>query len=378
MNILIDFSQIPIKKTGVGTYGVNLVQKLSALHTNSRDVFFILLQDDEGVFDTLSNNRFVFIPVKNRIFRKFVPRFFLEQILIPWLTYKHQIDVIHSLHYSFPIAAFSVKKVVTLHDMTFFLFPEYHLPLKRYYFRFWIKMAALLADHLITVSESTRNDLYSFQRHVRSKVAVIPHSCEQDASSTDNWGSVQSVMQKYSIPQNYLLFVGTIEPRKNICRLIYAFERLAQEIPDFSLVIVGQKGWGAVDVERAFQESEVRDRIIFTGFIPEEEKSLLMQNARLFVYPSIYEGFGLPVLEALQFGIPTITSNVSSLPEVAGDAALTIDPFSADAIYNAMKTILTDELLYARLQKKAILQSRLFSWERTAEKTLRVYHSHRK
>ena len=377
MRILIDFSQIPIQKTGVGTYAVNLIQQLSSLHTGDRDIFFILLQDDERVFDTLTNNRFVFIPVKSRIFRKFLPRFCLEQILIPWLIYKHQIDVLHSLHYSFPIAVFSAKKVVTIHDMTFFLFPEHHLPLKRYYFRFWITMAALFADHLVTVSESTRNDLYSYHRQVRSRVTVIPHSCEPEVLPANHEEIIQRVRQKYSMPQDYLLFVGTIEPRKNLCRLISAFERLALEIPDCSLVIVGQKGWGNEDLELAFQKSTARDRIIFTGFIPEMEKYLLLRHARLFVYPSIYEGFGLPVLEALRFGIPTVTSDTSSLPEVAGDAALTVDPFSVEAIYNAMKTILTDEQLYACLQRKAIRRSRLFSWEQTAEKTLRVYHSYR-
>ncbi|RPJ80298.1 MAG: glycosyltransferase family 1 protein, partial [Deltaproteobacteria bacterium] len=326
MKILIDFSQIPIKKTGVGTYAVNLIQKISEADKNRGDLFFILLQDDEHVFDHFPDNRFTFIPVKSKIFRRLLLRFFLEQLFIPWLIRQHRIDCVHSLHYSFPLFTFAAKKIVTIHDMTFFLFPEYHLAIKKYYFRFWIQLAAVFAHRIITDSRSTRADFYAFTGKRRHNVTVVPLASSLPEIPNSHQDDFRRIQKKYNLHNDYFLFIGTIEPRKNIIRLIHAFEKLSLEVPVYTLVIIGQKGWDYEKVEDLARKSGAKDRIVFTGFVEEVEKLLLLKYAKLFLYPSIYEGFGLPVLEALNFGIPTVTSNVSSMPEIAGDAALKVNP----------------------------------------------------
>ncbi|MFH2067802.1 MAG: glycosyltransferase family 1 protein [Pseudomonadota bacterium] len=375
MNILIDFSQIPIKKSGVGTYAVNLIRQISALKMQTEDTFYVLIQDDEKIFDDLDNDRIVFVRVNGKIFRRLFFRFFLEQLFIPWLIWKHRIDVVHSLHYSFPVCTFSAKKVVTICDMTFFLFPEVHLTVKRYYFRFWIKAAAGLADKIITISRSTRDDFCRITGAKKSCITVVPlASSISDLPGSQN-NDFTKLQNQYNITTQYLLFIGTIEPRKNICRLIHAFEKLNREMPFFTLVLIGQKGWGYREVELLARNSMARDHIVFTEFVEETEKLLFLNHAKLFLYPSIYEGFGLPVLEALEFGIPTITSNISSMPEVAGDAAIKVNPFHVDEIYNAMKLLLTDDVLYCSYQQKARHQARMFSWEKTARETLHVYRS---
>jgi glycosyltransferase involved in cell wall biosynthesis len=375
MNILIDFSQIPIKKTGVGTYAVNLIQKFS--ETDTEDRFFILIQDDERVFDHLHDHRFLFITVSHKFFRRILPRFLLEQLFIPWLIRKHHIDCVHSLHYSFPLFTFTAKKVVTVHDMTFFLFPEYHLVVKRYYFRFWIHMAAEFADRIITDSRSTRDDFYLLTRERKLNVTVVPLACSMPEIPDSHKEDFRRIQKKYNLQNDYFLFIGTIEPRKNIIRLIHAFEKLSMELPVYTLVIIGQKGWDYEKVGSVVEKSDVKNRIVFAGFVEEIEKLLLLKYAKLFLYPSIYEGFGLPVLEALSHGIPTVTSNVSSMPEIAGDAALKVNPLDVDEIYSAMKSLLEDESVYRSFQQKARDQARLFSWEKTAGETLQVYHSNR-
>jgi glycosyltransferase involved in cell wall biosynthesis len=375
VNILIDFSQIPINKTGVGTYAVNLIQKISEADTNTEDRFIILIQDDERVFDDFTDDRFAFVPVNNKIFRRLLPRFLLEQLFIPWLILQHHIDCVHSLHYSFPLFTFAAKKIVTVHDMTFFLFPEYHLAVKRYYFRFWIQMAAVFAHRIITDSRSTRDDFYVLTRRRKFNVTVVPLASSLPEIPDSHQADFRSIQKKYNLQNDYFLFIGTIEPRKNINRLICAFEKLSLELPIYTLVIIGQKGWDYEKVGWLVQKSRVKDRIIFTGFVEEIEKLLLLKYAKLFLYPSIYEGFGLPVLEALNFGIPTVTSNVSSMPEIAGDAALKINPLDVDEIYGAMKLLLSSDSVYRSFQQKALDQARKFNWETTAKLTLHVYHS---
>lgn len=373
MKILIDFSQIPIKKTGVGTYAVNLVQKISEVDKNREDHFFILIQDDERIFDHFPDIRFTFVPVNHKIYRRLLPRFFLEQLFIPWLILLHRIDCVHSLHYSFPLFTFAAKKIVTVHDMTFFLFPEYHLAVKKYYFRFWIQLAAVFAHKIITDSRSTQDDFYSLTGNKRHNVTVVPLASSIPEIPDSHPDDFRRIQKKYNLRNDYFLFIGTIEPRKNIDRLIHAFEKLSFDFPFYTLIIIGQKGWDYEKVEQVVRESGVKDRIVFTGFVEEIEKFLLLKYAKLFLYPSIYEGFGLPVLEALNFGIPTVTSNVSSMPEIAGDAALKVNPLDVDEIYSAMKLLLSSDSVYRGFQQKALDQAGKFSWKKTAEATLQVY-----
>ena len=370
MNILIDFSQIPKQKVGVGVYALNLVKQIAKLDLENS--YYILVQDDEHSLDSSERNNFKLINIQSKIFRKVIFRLLLEQWLIPYIIIKKKIDIVHSLHYSFPLITFRAKKVVTIHDMTFFKFPKYHQIIKRYYFSFFIHLVARMADKVISLSESTLRDFISLTSARKDKVSVV-HLGVDWATSSFPRERAELVKKKYGIDGKYLLFVGMIEPRKNVGNLILAYDKLLKVNKDYHLVIVGKKGWGYRKVFNLIDDLRLHDRIIFTGFVEEEDKPFIIRDAKIFVYPSMYEGFGIPVLEALSLGIPTITSNVSSLPEITGGAALLVDPANVDELYLGMKRLLEDETLYQELKKKSVLQARKFSWMKTAQKTIELY-----
>lgn len=368
MNILIDCTQIPKHKVGVGIYAIETFSRISRI--SSDHVYFWLLQDDDDEFDRglLYGHK---LRVKSKFFRMFIPRFLLEQFYIPFLCVKHKIDILHSLHYSFPILCPGVKRVVTIHDLTFFIYPQLHTPIKRYFFRFFTRLACKLADGIICVSNSTKNDLQKYIHNIAAKVSVIPLAACIPSVSVE---TMRRVKLKFGIKNSFILFIGTLEPRKNISTLVKAYalldERLKQEN---QLVLVGKKGWYYEEIFESIEALNVASNVIVTGFVTQEEKFALLASASVFVYPSIYEGFGLPVLEALGFALPVITSNISSLPEVAGNAAVLVSPANANEISNAMSKCVSDISFRKQLSSKAVEQFKHFSWDYTAQNTLQIY-----
>jgi glycosyltransferase involved in cell wall biosynthesis len=180
--------------------------------------------------------------------------------------------------------------------------------------------------------------------------------------------------ERWSIRRPYILAVGNLQPRKNLLRLIEAFAQLITErrIPH-QLVLAGKAKWRESDIHRTVRRLGIEDRIVFTGRVPDEDLACLLNGAELFVYPSLYEGFGLPVLEAMACGTPVVTSNCTSIPEVAGDAALLVDPYRVDELADAIHHVLSDESLRARLREKGLARSQMFSWRQTARKTWTAY-----
>jgi glycosyltransferase involved in cell wall biosynthesis len=294
--------------------------------------------------------------------------------VLPCLLVIHRIDVLHSLHYSFPLVRFGTKQVVTVHDMTFFNLSEMHEMVKGLYFRFFIRADVRFADKVIFVSHSTMSDCTTRLGTVRGTSAVI-HLGKSEAFRTGLAASeIRRIREKYGINAEFVLFVGTIEPRKNLSRLVSAFATVCDRHAGLLLVIAGMKGWMYDGLLETVKDLDLQSRVIFTGFVPEEEKPFLIAAAKVFAYPSLYEGFGIPVLEALACGIPTVTSNVSSLPEVAGDAALTIDPCSVADLSSALERLISDEPLRERLQREASRQAAKFTWTKTAVMTREAYN----
>ena len=371
MNVLIDATGITRNKAGVGVYAKSLIEALIALEGRLR--LFILAQDDDLDLDYSRHIAVTMIWVPGRFFRKLPLRFLLEQIGIPLLASKHKIDVIHSLHYSFPIVCFGARQVVTIHDMTFFDMPEVHVRFKVFYFRLFIRAAIRFADGLIFVSHSARRDCEARLGSPRGNSYVIHHGKSEAFHSNLDAETVHQIRERYGLTSEFVLYIGTIEPRKNLVRLVSAFASIAAADPNIKLVIAGMKGWMYDSLFQTVGRLGLETRVIFTGFIPEADKPFLMAAARVFIYPSLYEGFGIPVLEALACGVPTITSNTSSLPEVAGDAALMIDPLQTTEIAEAIKTLLTDHGLREQLRAKSKRQAEQFTWERTAALTLKAY-----
>jgi glycosyltransferase involved in cell wall biosynthesis len=371
MRVLIDCTSITRNKAGVGVYAKNLVEELTRLAHGLQ--YFVLVQDDDPDLDFSGRPDVTMIRVRAGIFRKLPLRFLLEQLLLPCLLVIHRIDVLHSLHYSFPLIRFGTKQVVTLHDMTFFNMPQAHERVKVIYFRFFIRADVRFADKVIFASHSALTDCTTRLGAPRGTSAVIHHGKSEAFRADLAASEIQRVRQKYGLNSEFVLFVGTIEPRKNLSRLVSAFASVCGRHSGLLLVIAGMKGWMYDGLMEMVKNLNLQSRVIFTGFVPEEEKPFLIAAAKVFAYPSLYEGFGIPVLEALACGIPTVTSNVSSLPEVAGDAALTIDPHSVAELSSALEKLISDEPLRQRLTQEALRQAAKFTWTKTAIMTRQAY-----
>jgi glycosyltransferase involved in cell wall biosynthesis len=371
MNVLIDATGITKNKAGVGVYAKNLLDELVRRRDGIH--FFILAQDDDPDLDYGRLPHVTMLRVPARIFRKLPLRVMLEQIGLPLLLVKYRIDVVHSLHYLFPLVRFGTKQVVTIHDMTFFSMPEVHLRFKTFYFRFFIRAAVRTADSLIFVSRSAQQDCASFLGSPRGKASVIHHGKSEAFRPDPEPHAVREVLEKYGLRSEFILYIGTIEPRKNLTRLVIAFEPIANKYPQMNLVIAGMKGWMYDELFKTVTCLKLTSRVIFPGFIAEEDKAVLLSAAWVFAYPSLYEGFGIPVLEAMACGTPTLTSNVSSIPEVVGSAALMVDPKSTEQISAGLDQLISSAAVRQELRDASIQQASQFTWQRAAELTSQVY-----
>lgn len=279
-----------------------------------------------------------------------------------------RVDVIHAPS---PVAVPPVgarqRLVVTVHDLAFRRYPKAYPLAWRFLHAAGFARALRTADAVIAVSRSTASDLASMGRLDPNRIHVIPLGGSLDVGTAD----VGPVLDRLRIPGPYLLFVGTFEPRKNVVRLIRAYRRIAAEVPH-ALVLAGPAGWDSKTIQRELAVGGA-GRIEVTGHLPGSDLDALYRGADAFAYPSLYEGFGLPVLDAMARGIPVVTSNISSLPELTGDAAVRVTPTSTGDLADALERVLTDEAERTRLSEAGRARAGNYSWERTASLTLEVY-----
>ncbi len=269
--------------------------------------------------------------------------------------------------------ACNTRLVVTIHDLGYLHFPEAHTRAQRLQLRLTTAWSTHIADAVIAISQTTMDDLVRLAHVPAKKIAVVHHGVSSRFVPTQriDTPATHSLMQQ--IGQNpYFLYVGTIQPRKNLVRLIEAFALATQNDPHWRLVIVGKQGWLSGPIVQRAAEFGLTERVLFTGYLPDANIPMLLAGATAFVFPSLYEGFGLPVLEAMAAGIPVLTSNSSSLPEVAGDAALLVDPQETQAIAAGLTRLAQEADLRAELRTRGLAQAALFTWDRCAEQTLRV------
>lgn len=265
-----------------------------------------------------------------------------------------------------------IPTVLTVHDLIFHHLPEHHKILNRWYLNMTLPLYCRRADHIIAVSEATRRDLLTIYQLPPEKVSVIYEAAApRFRPQTDT--HLAAIRQRYQLPERYLLYVGTIEPRKNLTRLLHAWEKLYQAHQAPPLVIVGKRGWLASDLFVALENIPAHKAVLLTGYIQDADLPAIYAGATAFVFPSLYEGFGLPPLEAMACGTPVACSNTSSLPEVVGDAALTFNPTNLDAMTETLKRLLNDVDLQVELRVRGLQRAAKFSWERTAQETLTVY-----
>jgi glycosyltransferase involved in cell wall biosynthesis len=371
MNIAIDATSIPRNKTGVGVYLVNLINEISNLDANNS--YYIFVQSDDVDSFNIEKDNFHLIIIDSNKYRKVFLRLFWEQIILPKKLKEYDIDILHSPHYTSPVFT-KVSRVVTFHDMTFYTLPKVHTFFKRLLFKIYMKISSKIADKIVTVSESTAKDVEKILDVSSNKTCVTYNAKKDMYKPINNQENIVEVCSKYNIRDNYVLFVGTLEPRKNIKTLIKSYSKLIKEInKEIKLVVVGKKGWMYKEIFELMRSLGIDNQVIFTGFADLEDLPYLYNGAEVFVYPSIYEGFGIPVLEAISCGTPTITSNVSSMPEVIGDAGITVNPNDVDELKDAIKRIIEDDDLKEQFRKQGIEQAKKFTWKNCAKDTLQVY-----
>jgi len=270
-----------------------------------------------------------------------------------------------------PISRPETIVILTIHDLAFLRNPKWFRLERARYYRSKIRQSIRVAHQLIADSEATAADMIELLGIERNKIHVVPLGVPADLARTEE-NAHRSAQKKYSLPEKYFLYLGTIEPRKNIESIINAYSHIADKT-DWDLVIAGRDGWKTKSIYRAAKKSPVRDRIHFPGFVDSNDMPAILSGAEVFVWPSLMEGFGLPPLEAMACGTPVLTSNLSSLPEVVGDAAVKVDPYSISDISKYMLMLYEDESLRKRLIASGLNRARLFHWQQCAQKTYSVY-----
>lgn len=289
-------------------------------------------------------------------------RILWEQVLQPWTLRQAKIDLLYSPVYVGPLAS-ACPFVVTVHDLSFLHYPQSFRPLNRSYLRVFAKLSVHRARRIVAVSESTKRDLVQSYGTPPDKVDVVYNGVDRTFRPLPA-DQVAAFRREAGLPERFILFVGTLEPRKNVVGLVEAYAQLPKERPP--LMLVGGKGWLYDEVFARVETLGLSSEVRFVGFVPTEALPLWYNAADLFVYPSVYEGFGLPPLEAMACGTPVITSTASSLPEVVGDAGWLLDPADPDALAAAMEQVLESKEQRVQMRAEGLTQAAKFSWEKTA------------
>ena len=375
MKIGIDASAVVGEKSGVGWYTTSLIEALATVDHHNQYVLYPFFYH---VFDP----RFKKLVAPTRSFSvRFTA---LPEALIRFLWFRSRIprhrllgkvDVLHSTTFCCPPVHMG-KLVVTIYDVSVLHYPELHTEMNRVHCLKGTWETAVHADRIIAISQHTKKDLVEYFNVQEDRIAVIPLAARDEFHPRPRTEAQAFVARRWGLNQPYLLSVGTIEPRKNLRRLINVYCGLPEEIRnDYQLIIAGGEGWLSTDIYQSIVEMGAESSIRFLGYVPASDLPWLYGGATCFVYPSLYEGFGLPALEAMACGIPLITSNTSSLPEVAGEAALFIDPLSEEELRSAIIKVVSDPTLRQKMSEQGLDQAKQFSWEQVARDTLQVYET---
>ena len=357
-------------ETGIGYYSYNLLQYISDFSVARWFKVFVSPKASKKI-DFLK--KFSILPTYGKIRLYHSNWHVLRTILREKLTLYHSVDNI-----TLPLIKVC-KYVITVHDLVPILYPNTVSKLHTLSYYLCFRRIKERADIIITVSENTKRDLIRLFKVPEEKIRVIYNGYDKKTFRIlDENDTIARIKLKYKIDTPfYLLYVGALEPKKNLVRLIDAYYELIKTnrdlTNDYKLVIVGKKAWMYKNIFKEVKKLGIESHIIFTGFVPQEDLVYLYNGAKLFLFPSIYEGFGLPVLEAMACGVPVVTSNISSLPEITGDAALLVNPLDPKEITKAILRLLYDEQLYLRLKQNGLKQAQKFSWERCTYETLKTY-----
>lgn len=362
MRIGFDFRTATRQKTGDRTYTVNLARELLRLLTPEE---LWLLTDEAKAQVEGPPPHWPRHEVAALIPGLWTP------LHLPVFARRHQLDLLHVQYIVPPLSPCPV--LTTIHDLSFEVLPQTFPFRHRFMLQRLIPWAVAQAARVLTGSESTKQDLVRLYRVSPHKIVVTPYGVDESLFARQASSTGRTLEQRNLLP-GYFLFVGVAQPRKNLPTLLRAYARLDPDLrSSHPLVLAGKEGWMTEPIERALAEGGIAQQVRRLGYVPDGDLPVLYRNALAFVFPSLYEGFGLPILEAMACGAPVITSNVSSMPEVAGDATLLVDPHSVNELAAAMRHLAEDVELRRNLSARGREQARLFRWEHTARLTLQVY-----
>jgi glycosyltransferase involved in cell wall biosynthesis len=375
VHVVLDARYIARRQSGVGSYAQRLI---GGLATIDRQNHYTCLVAADGPGLPVAQPNVAAAPTRVSFEDHLRGDLWLLTYL-PLRLRKLRTDVYHGPAVFLPHAKLGYRTVVTIFDLVSFLFPE-TVPRKySLYMRLMTRLAAWSADRIITLSDATKQDLERILRVPSGKIVVIPGGVGPEFAAPLPPGAVAAVTQRYGLRPPYCLFVGNLEPRKNLTGLIAAFalvrRRLGAAAPAPQLVLVGTRAWLHSSIFRAVETHGLRDDVVFTDYVPIADLPALYAGATCFVFPSLYEGFGLPVLEAMAAGTPVIAARAGSIPEVAGDAALLVDARVPEELAAAIETVVMDARLRERLIAQGRARAATFDWASVARRTLAVYEA---
>jgi glycosyltransferase involved in cell wall biosynthesis len=351
---------------GIGTYIRNLLRQLARIDHESEFVLLCRPADSQTLGALGTNFRAVVETSRNYTLA--------EQWAIPLALRREHVSLFHAPHYVLP-PLIGCRSVVTIHDCIHLMFPQY-LP-NRFAFAYAkasIRLAARRATRIMTVSESSKRDILRFVNVPPEKIDVIYNSYDERFGIEPAEEDVVRVRERYQLNDEFVLYAGNVKPHKNLGRLIEAFHLVRKRgMNNLKLVMIGDEISKYSALRRAVHQYQLHKYVRFLGYLPEETLAVMYRLAGVFVFPSLYEGFGLPPLEAMASGTPVVTSNVSSLPEVAGDAAVLVDPYDPHAIAEGIYQVLSDEQLRRALRLKGVARAGQFSWEQSVRRVHAIY-----
>lgn len=352
MRIAIDVQTTLGQKSGFGFYVKNLTESLKKVDQENQ---YILISPDSAK-DLSTAKRLVW-----------------DQLTFPEIARKNQVNILHQPCFSAPIF-YRGKVIITIHDLISHFFPQNMPTGSRLYFSKWMPLTYRRAQKIIAISENTKKDIIKLLKVPEHKIKVIHSAAGQAFKPISDIKKIAEVKTKYQTGERFILDVGTLEPRKNLPFLVRAFDLALREGKiSHNLVLTGKKGWYYDNLFTLIKELRLENRIILPGYVPDEDLPALYNAADLFCFPSLYEGFGFPPLEALGCGTPVIASNNSSIPEVVGEAGLLL-PIDNEAVWaKAILRILQNSNLQKKMSQKGLDQAKKFSWDKTARETIKVY-----
>jgi len=370
MRIGIDCRMFGLKFTGIGRCAYELVKRIISINETLSTPDQIVLFFNKNEFHEFPESKYV-----KKVLVNAQHYSLKEQTKFLWLLYREKLDIVHFPHFNVPLL-YRKPYTVTIHDLTLSLFPGNKMTkwYQRLAYHIVIKNAVKSAKKIIAVSENTKQDLVKMLHVPEKKMEVIYNGISEEFEMMEDVSKFTKTLNKYKIKKEFLLYTGVWRSHKNLPRLVHAFSILKHKYHlDLQLVITGKYDPCYPEVHRAAQLLNLQEDVIFTGAVSEQELVHLYNAALIYVLPSLYEGFGLPILEAMKCGTPVAASNISSIPEICGDGnAVLFDPYSIDDIAAKINSLYRDTKLQAELVNKGLKRASEFSWDRMAKETYKL------